>query len=201
MPKQTETGKITEPFGGGSADLNDIGTWRKIYATHYSPLCRLANLFLRDPDSAEDVVSDVIFNLWTRRNDTLIAGSLQSYLARAVRNKCLNELRKPAARQEYCFSSLSQSENIDFLGKVFSADEYPLGHLLQRELECEIRQAVETLPDDCRTVFSKSRYENKTYKQIAQDLGISVNTVKYHIKNALSLLHKRLSVYMKLLFL
>jgi len=198
-PDAEGLGKTASSFGQEETDLNDIATWRNIYTAHYSRLCRFAALFLRDAARAEDVVEDVMFGLWLRRNDIAVIGSLEPYLMRAVRNRCLNELRLLSRKGEYSFSSLSPQENIDFLERVFSDGQHPLGCLLQREMESEIRQAVEALPSECRAVFSKSRYENKTYKEIAQDLDISVNTVKYHIKNALFLLHKRLAAYMKML--
>jgi RNA polymerase sigma-70 factor (ECF subfamily) len=68
--------------------------------------------------------------------------------------------------------------------------------LLENELEEKINQSIENLPEDCRNVFKKSRFENKRYEQIAAESGISVNTVKYHIKNALAQLKKDLSDYL-----
>ncbi len=69
-------------------------------------------------------------------------------------------------------------------------ENQPLGVLLERELEDELTRSIEELPVECRTVFKKSRFEQKKYEEIALELGISINTVKYHIKNALSLLQK-----------
>ena len=71
----------------------------------------------------------------------------------------------------------------------------------QRELENEIYKAIDKLPDECRRVFAKSRFEGKSYEEISQELGISVNTVKYHIKNALSFLQTELSKYLIALIL
>lgn len=78
---------------------------------------------------------------------------------------------------------------------------YPLGHLLEKELEEKIRTAIETLPHETRQVFELSRYEDMTYDEIAKRLGISVNTVKYHIKNAIRLLYSQLEPYLLLLLL
>ena len=75
-------------------------------------------------------------------------------------------------------------------------DDYPLGRLLEKELEGEIMKAIARLPEDCRRVFRLSRFEEKKYSEIADELGISVNTVKYHIKRALALLHEDLSKYL-----
>lgn len=85
--------------------------------------------------------------------------------------------------------------------KYLQSDNYPLGILLERELEHEIRMAIDKLPVECRCVFEKSRFEEKKYEEISQELGISINTVKYHIKNALSFLQTELSKYLIALIL
>ena len=83
--------------------------------------------------------------------------------------------------------------------KLFVEENQPLGYLLEQELESELQKGIEELPDNCRAVFLKSRVEQKKYEEIAIDLGISVNTVKYHIKNALALLQQRMEKYLQML--
>ena len=78
---------------------------------------------------------------------------------------------------------------------------YPLGRLLEKELENEIMNAINRLPDECRKVFNMSRFENRKYEEIAQELKISVNTVKYHIKHALALLHEDLGKYLAMVMM
>ena len=68
-----------------------------------------------------------------------------------------------------------------------------MGWLLEEEMKNTAKQAVNQLPTECRQVFELSRYEGKKYSEIAQELGISVNTVKYHIKNAIRILSSRIS--------
>lgn len=68
--------------------------------------------------------------------------------------------------------------------------------LLEKELEQEIEKSIQNLPKECRTVFQMSRFEDMKYQEIADKLNISVNTVKYHIKNALAILNKDLSRYL-----
>ena len=100
---------------------------------------------------------------------------------------------------EIAFSALMPDEMTD--DKIILSDSYPLGTLLERELENEIYKAIDKLPDECRRVFAKSRFEGKSYEEISRELGISVNTVKYHIKNALASLHVDLSKYLLSLLL
>lgn len=156
---------------------------------------------LADAALAEEIVDDVIFYLWEHRDDIEIEYSIRAYLMRAVRNRCLNELNSLRRREELLVSSFFLPENMEFLDRVFVEDEHPLGYLLEQELESELIRNIEELPLECRTVFKKNRFEQKKYEEIAIELNISVNTVKYHMKKALSCLQQRMEKYLKLLVL
>lgn len=168
--------------------------YRYLYEHHYVALCHVAKGYVGDEALAEHLVGDVIFHLWEVRETLDIRISLRSYLVRAVRNRCLDYLDSRKQKHEITFSEL---EGDDSLGERYIlADDYPLGILLEKELEHKIRQAIGRLPEECRRVFLKSRFEEKKYEEIARELGISINTVKYHIKSALSLLCKELGEYL-----
>jgi RNA polymerase sigma-70 factor (ECF subfamily) len=175
--------------------------FKYIYDRHYVLLCRFANRILNDASLSEEIVDDAIFYLWEHRADIEITYSIRAYLMRAVRNRCLNELKSSNHREELRLSSLALPENMEFPDTIFVSDEHPLGSLLEQELENEIAKCIGALPDECRTVFEKSRFEEKKYDEIATELNISVNTVKYHIKNALLFLRQRLGDYLKLFVL
>ena len=173
--------------------------YQYIYDRHYALLCHVANGYVKDHFLAETIVGDTIFHLWEIRETLEISVSIRSYLLRAVRNRCINYLNSEWEKREISFSSLMPDEITD--DKMMISDSHPLGTLLERELEEEIYKAIDKLPDECRRVFDKSRFEGKSYEEISQELGISVNTVKYHIKNALASLQKNLSKYLITLLL
>lgn len=182
-------------------ELEEDNSFRKVFYRHYEPLCKFAHLYLHDKNLAEEVVDDVLFNLWEQRKNVQIKYSLRAYLMRAVRNRCLNELNSKTYREELSFTSFSVSENLEFLDSVFDDSENPLGRLLRDELEDKLAEEIAALPEQCHSVFQKSRFEGKTYEEIAQETSISVNTVKYHMKNALSILHHRMSDYLQVVLL
>ncbi len=174
--------------------------YRKIYDNYYVWLCRFAYQILHDEALAEEAVDDAILHLWEHRREIDEIRSLQAYLIRSVRNRCVDELRLATQRKTVPLSLLTDEENIAFLDYLFRDDtRHPLGLLLEQELQTEIRRCIATLPEECRRVFLKSRVEQKKYEEISVELGISVNTVKYHIKKALSLLHKRFGPYLEIL--
>lgn len=171
--------------------------YKYIYDHHYVLLCKIAYEFLKDDFLAESIVDDIIFHLWEKRDTLEITTSLRSYLVQAVRNRCINYLNLEREKREVRFSVIDQQN--EWINSVFPSDDYPLARLLENELEQEIRNAINRLPEECKVVFKKSRFEEKRYEQIAEELGISVNTVKYHIKNAISRLSADLSKYLLLL--
>jgi RNA polymerase sigma-70 factor (ECF subfamily) len=172
--------------------------YKYLYDHHYTLLCCIANEYVKDSFISETIVGDVIFHLWEIR-DSLEITSIRSYLVRAVRNRCINYLNLKREKYEISFSYLlpekiSEEKRIEF-------DNYPLGTLLERELENQINKAIDKLPEESRRVFKMSRFEEKKYEVIAQELGISVNTVKYHMKNALMSLRRDLGKYLITLLL
>jgi RNA polymerase sigma-70 factor (ECF subfamily) len=191
--EHTET-LIVEQLKTGNEDA-----YQYIYDRHYALLCHVANGYVKDHFLAETIVGDTIFHLWEIRETLEISVSIRSYLLRAVRNRCINYLNSEWEKREISFSSLMPDEITD--DKMMISDSHPLGTLLERELEEEIYKAIDKLPDECRRVFDKSRFEGKSYEEISHELGISVNTVKYHIKNALASLQKNLSKYLITLLL
>lgn len=175
--------------------------FRQIYDKYYELLCRFAFHLLQDYSLAEEIVDDVIFYLWEHRVDILITTSLRAYLIRAVRNSCYNVYNKRLRQSECSLNSSDLVENTKFLDFFFIEERHPLGILLERELENELLNKINELPIECRNVFIKSRFEQKKYEDIACELGISINTVKYHIKKALDFLYVQMKQYLYILIL
>lgn len=173
--------------------------YRYIFDHHYPVLCHIAESYMGDQFLAETIVGDIIFHLWEIRETLEIHTSLRNYLAQSVRHRCIDYLKSQVNQHEVALSATGLT---DFpVLQYVKSDDYPLGRLLRDELENEIHQAIERLPAECQRVFKLSRFENKKNTEIAQQLGISVNTVKYHIKHALTLLHNDLSKYLAAMML
>jgi len=172
----------------------DEKAYRFLYDNHYELLCHIAHEYLKDDFLSETIVGDTIFNLWEKRLTLDIQTSLRAYLVRAVRNRCINYLRQGYVSKE---TRIQPTDDLlDSEGILAISDDYPLATLLEKELEQKITKSIELLPDECRTVFEMSRFENLKYQEISVKLGISVNTVKYHMKNALSKLTADLKKYL-----
>ena len=170
------------------------GAYKYLYDHHYQILCYVAAQYVKDDFLAETIVGDVIFHLWEVRQQVEITTSVRQYLMTSVRNRCLDYLKSQHCQREV---PLADRGLQDFpVLQYVDGDDYPLGRLLEKELEGEIMSAISRLPEDCQRVFRLSRFEQLKYEEIAQRLNISVNTVKYHIKHALALLHEDLGKYL-----
>ncbi len=172
--------------------------YKFLYDYHVPVLCHIAEQYVRDAFLAETIVSDVIFHMWEIRATLNIQTSIRSYLAQSVRNRCLNYLNAQVQQLE----RISGKGNLSDLPamRFIESDDCPLGRLLTDELEQEIMAAIDRLPEECKRVFRMSRFEGKKQQEISQKLDISVNTVKYHMKHALSLLQEDLHKYFLGLF-
>lgn len=168
----------------------DNWAYKRLYDCHYVLLCKIAFEFLKDDFLTQTLVDDLIVNIYEKRETLLITTSLRAYLVRSVKNRCLNYLQLKHEKREICFSAMDVSD--DRLLSAADLNDCPLTTLQEKELEQEIYLAIERLPAECRAVFEKSRFDEKNYEEIATEMNISVNTVKYHIKNALSRLRNDL---------
>jgi len=164
--------------------------FRSLYDNYYHRLFCISRQYLQDDFLAETIVSDVFFHLWENRRTLDIQISLNAYLIRMVRNFSLNYLQKNYVEKEVSLNGIDITSPLLFL-----SDEYPLGRLLEKEMIEKVHEEINRLPKETRQVFVFSRLEELKHEEIAKRLGISVNTVKYHIKQALSILRERLKEY------
>ncbi len=168
----------------------DEQVFETIFRTYYERLCNYANTILNDMDEAEEMVQSAFLTVWEKHDTLEIHTSVKSYLYRAVHNSCLNRVKHFKVRKTYGDSVKNQTE---LLHDDASQD------LIGSELDAIVANAIDSLPDQCRLVFKLSRFENLTYAEIAEQLGISVKTVENHMVKALKVLREKLKDYLPVL--
>lgn len=173
---------------------HDEDAWRTLFRKHYGVLCVIAAGYVGDDFTAETVVGDVLYDLFRKVDAVTVNVSLRAYLVQSVRNRCLDMLKKKGAVP-------AAPEELSRLAEQMASGEHPLGQLMEKELESSVTKAIDALPSRSREVFKMSRFDGLEYGEIAQKLGISVNTVKYHMKKALALLRTSLGEYFPLALL
>jgi RNA polymerase sigma-70 factor (ECF subfamily) len=177
----------TKPF-----TLTEIADFELLFKTHYSRLCSYANLFLNDPDAAEDVVQEVFFKLWKSRLELIINTTIKSYLFRAVRNGCMNVIDHISIREAY---KIVNEEDIK------SSESESIDEAVVSELEQRIKESIDQLPSERRKIFIMSRFDGMKYREIAEKLNISVKTVENQMYQALRFLRENLVDYLPLILL
>jgi RNA polymerase sigma-70 factor (ECF subfamily) len=171
----------------------DLQAYESLYREHYNMLCIIANNYVNDKPTAEEIVGDVFLKIWEKRESLTINVSIKSYLIRSVQNKCINyleHLRFENRQKENYLKGNNPEEYIPW------ATDYPLGKLFEKELLVLVQKAIEALPDQCKRIFILSRDHELSYEEIAQKLDISLNTVKTQMKIALARLRGELKEYL-----
>ena len=171
--------------------------YRMLYDQYYDMLCALAYQYVKDDFIAESIVGDVIFNIWEHRKTLEILTSLKAYLVKSIRNRCINYLEhlKVKRQSEQILEQLHSKQQKEY----FSDIDYPLAKIISMEMEESLAKAIAALPDECREVFRLCRMEELSYAEVSAQLHISVNTVKYHMKNALAQLREQFKDYLPIL--
>lgn len=161
------------------------------FREHFQGLLRYACAIVKEEVMAEEMVQNVFYKLWKGRDSLAISGSVASYLYRAVHNECLNyqkHLKVKAAHQAHVARTMEHINN--------AAEKLRL-----KELEQRLDKALNELPEQCRTIFQMSRFEELKYMEIAGRLGISVKTVENQMGKALKLLRTKLADFLPVLLM
>lgn len=165
----------------------------ELYNRYYAPLCHKA--FQRIPSNpvVEEIVQDVFLNLWIKAASLDVTGNVKAYLYATLRNKILCELRTEQTRAFYAErikQITEQQENAQELQAIYA-----------KETEDHINEIISTLSPQCKEAFVLNRYEHLSYKEVADRMHISVNTVEKHVSKALRILKNRLNEYGDIVFL
>ena len=149
--------------------------FKETFYKNYQALLGFAYTFVRSREVAEELVQDVFFNVWQKRNQISSSVSISSYLHAATKNVCLNYLKSKYHRDHSGFLEIS---------KVKEVRKEAHDQLVFKELEDIIEKGIDLLPDKCRVIFILSRDQGMSYHEIAAHLMVSKETVKSQIKIA-----------------
>lgn len=164
----------------------DEAAFDTIFRTWYAPLVRIATYLLHDAGIAEEVVQDVLLEVWRRRETLAFEQEPRRYLMRATRNRALNHVRHEQVAARAAARDIPEEAHAATAPAMVDA----------KELEVAIAQAIGTLPERCRAVFELSRRHNMSYAQIAEALDIAPKTVENQMGKALRMLRVALAAWL-----
>lgn len=182
--EEQEDSRWLDHLRGGDNDA-----FKLLFERYYAALCAFATGYVEDSDSAEDIVQDVFFKLYTDKVvfDSVVA--LKSYLYTAVKNQSLNYLKHQRIKQEYLVSREEKEQTTFFFNRI-----------VEQELVMLVTEAMTELPEQTRKVMELVM-EGKENPEIAEELGVTIDSVKSHKKRGRHFLKSRLGEIMSLLIL
>lgn len=151
----------------------DVQFFGKLYERYYANMVLFAEGLIYDEDEAKDLVQDVFTDLWNNPKIVHVYNSMKTYLYSCVKNKAFNRIKKlniidkhqDQLTEAYLFSCETQTHTNEKLKK-------------------QIHDALNNMPPKMREVIDMSVLQEMKYAEIAEELGISINSVKTHIKRA-----------------
>lgn len=166
---------------------NDI-EFRQIFDDYYVPLCMFSNHYVENSAIAADIVQECFLKLWQLRSDFFYLHQVKSFLYTTVRNKSLNELEHSKIVSEYAQKLLEKS-----------SDNFYQEHVIEEDVYQKLSNAINQLPDQMRAIMNLA-LEEMSNKEIAEQLGISIETVRTLKKIAYRKLRESLKEYSYLVF-
>lgn len=169
----------------------NIAAFKQIYERYWFDFYKYAYNIIREKEIAEEIVQEVFFSLWEKRDSLEITHSVEAYLVRAVKFQTLNFIRSKKIRTNYA-ASYTAFKN---LAVDNSNEENIQVYDLKKHIEIEVSK----LPDKCQQIFRMSRNEYQSIKTISNVLNLSHKTVENQLTKALKHLRSSLGDFLILL--
>jgi len=174
-------------------NAGDVKALEYLFHKYYDDLCRYTVVFTKDIDVAENIVQDLFVYIWENRETIEVHLSFESYLFQASRYKALNYKRDYSHRVDQL---LKLKEHI--CDKVSdSADEA----IELKELNHIVSEAIDLLPNRCQQIFRLSRTDELSYREIAELMNISINTIDNQVHTAIKKIKTHVKRYYPELYL
>lgn len=178
----------------GMAQIN----FNSIYTTYYRKAFLFTQSYVHNDLVAEDIVSEAIIHLWELSKEREIP-SVEAILITYIRSKALNYLKHIQA-QENVFQILHEKGQRELEIRISTLEACDPKEILSGELREKVNSLLASMPEKTRIAFIRDRLDGKSHKEIAEELGISVKGVEYHLARAVKILRDNLKEYAPFLF-
>ena len=163
-----------------------------LFRLYHNALCSHALRFVYTREVAEDIVSEVFYQLWKTEAYLSVQFTYRTYLYAAVRHRAYNYLRDELTGSR----TPASLEEMDVAG----GDESPQTLIEYDETFQRLEKVINELPSQCQRVFLMSRFENRKNQEIANELGIALKTVEAHLSRALTQIRRAILTIASLVF-
>lgn len=167
---------------------DDEAAFTQLYLQTGKKLLQFSISLVRSKELAEELVEDIFVKLWANRHSITEIQNLTVYLYVAVKNKSLTVLSQKS-KQLIAASFDFLETNID----EFATDPYDV--MITQEMMARMQQAVDSLPPRCKMIFKLIREDGLRYKEVAEILNISINTIDAQMAIAVKKICTSLHIY------
>ena len=168
----------------------DRKAFDKLFQKYYPILCTYGYRFVRLED-AEEIVQDIMLWLWENREKPVIEYSLKQYLFKSVYHRSMTRIVQNEVKLR-----VDTAFHDRMFGKLEDVDVFQIN-----EMSKHIQQAINELPKSYREAFIMNRFQNLSYKEVAEILNVSPKTIDYRIQQSLKILRVKLKDYLPLLLI
>ncbi|MDR2968072.1 MAG: RNA polymerase sigma-70 factor [Tannerellaceae bacterium] len=180
-------------------ERSDLKIFNKLFADCQGRFIRFANKYVRDMPVAEDFTIEALMYYWENRHTLQPGANVHAYILTVIKHKCLNYLQHLQVRDESECRMQSQAEWL-LQTRISSLQACEPEELFTSEIQTIVNRTLAKMPKQTRSIFIMSRYENKSYKEIAERLGLTAKGVEFHISKALKILRINLKDFFPVLF-
>ena len=167
--------------------------FNSIYTTYYRRAFLFTLSYVHNDLVAEDIVSEAIIYLWELLTPPSLP-RIKAVLITYLRSKSLNYL-KHLQVQENVYQNLTDKGQRELEIRISTLEACDPKEVMSEELRSKVKTLLAGMPEKTRIAFISDRLDGKSHKEIAEELGISVKGVEYHISKAVKLLRDNLKEY------
>lgn len=178
--------------------MSQIEQFNSIYLKYYEKTFRFARIYVRDDLVAEDIATESLIKLWETMKKETVEKPL-ALLLTILKHKSLDYLRKQSSMQDV-FETMAEWKQRELSIRISTLEACNPDYIFSKEIQSILTKTLEELPSQTCKVFMMSRFEQKSGKEIAEELGITVKGVDYHIAKALKALRISLKDYLPLIY-
>lgn len=176
----------------------DIISFNRLFTENHARFVRFASTYVDDRMAAEDIVMEAMKYYWENRCRLDIGTNSSAYIFTAIKNKCLNYLRDKQYRRQVS-DQLMEHASWKLSLQLATLEACDPEELFSDEIERLVNEALGRLPETTRRIFIMSRFEEKSHREIAAEMNMSVKGVEYHISKATSVLKHALKDFLPIL--
>lgn len=176
-------------------ESSEIQIFNHLFTNYKVRFVHFAGTYVGDEMVAEDIAVESLMYYWENRKKLDAHTNIPAYILTVIKHKCLDYLRRLRTQEDF-MEYLQSNETRKLNLRIATLEVCNPERIFSEELQSLVDKTLDTLPEQTRDIFIRSRYNNQSHKEIASELGISTKTVEFHITKALKIFRITLKDYL-----